>query len=182
MAKSKGRVLPPLHPNAGIRAAYRRRLDALIDEMQASYVYWLRATYRANPPEMANDASPAMELRRELRRLGRQWQKRFDQAAPKLAKYFATSVAERTDGALKSILKDAGMTVAFKATAAQNDALQAAVGENVALIKSHRLAAPDPRGGRGDAFCPGRAGAGHSGEGPDAGTWRHEAAGGVYRP
>lgn len=136
MASTAGKALPPIHPNAGVRAAYRRRLDAQIDAMHRSLVYWLRAAYRANTPELAQDASPAMEMRRQLRKLGRAWQARFDKLAPKMARYFATAVADRVDGALAQHLKDAGFTVALKLTPAQNDALQAVIGENVSLIKS----------------------------------------------
>lgn len=57
------KVLKPVHPNAGIEADYRLRLDALIDEMQASYDYWLSAAYRANQPEMAQDALAAAPVR-----------------------------------------------------------------------------------------------------------------------
>lgn len=52
------KVLRPVHPNAGIRAEYARRLDALIAAMQASYRFWLTAQYRATPPEIAMDAEP----------------------------------------------------------------------------------------------------------------------------
>ena len=60
VAAVNGRVLRPIHPNAGIRASYRRKLDSLIRDMQDSYVYWLRAQFRETPPRMAQDATPAM--------------------------------------------------------------------------------------------------------------------------
>ena len=69
-------TLVPVRPNQGIEAAYRRRLLALVDLMQASLVYWLRAAYRANEPELAQDASPTMMLRRIMARLARRWQQR----------------------------------------------------------------------------------------------------------
>jgi len=52
------KVLKPVHPNAGIEAEYRQKLDRLIEEMQASYRHWLTAAYRANEPEIAQDAAP----------------------------------------------------------------------------------------------------------------------------
>lgn len=52
------RVLKPVHPNAGIRAQYQRRLDAMIADMQASYERWVIAAYRRNEPEIAQDAAP----------------------------------------------------------------------------------------------------------------------------
>ena len=44
------RLLPPVRPNAGTEALYRRKLQALIREMNASVLYWIRAAYRANEP------------------------------------------------------------------------------------------------------------------------------------
>ena len=146
-APGKPKTLPPIHPNAGLEAAYRRKIEQLVDEMHRSLVYWLTAAYRANPPEMAQDApeggggqysrqSPAMALRSAMRKLGRRWTKRFDDMAPELAKYFATAVGERVDGTLATILEKAGWTVKFKMTAAANDVMQATIGEQVGLIKS----------------------------------------------
>jgi len=142
------RTLPPTRPNFALELAYRRKLDALIEAMHRSLVYWLRAAYRANPPEMAQDAppdaggftaaeqSPAMAMRERMRRLSRQWQRRFDEAAPELARYFATAAAERSDATLRSILRRAGFSVRLRLTPTLNDVVQATVGQNVALIRS----------------------------------------------
>lgn len=54
---SKATKLKPLHPNVGLRIAYQKKIDKLIDEMHASTVYWLKSTYRNNPPLMAQDAA-----------------------------------------------------------------------------------------------------------------------------
>lgn len=139
----KPKTIAAVHPNAGLEVAYRKKLDALIHEMNASLVYWLKATYRAKPPEMAQDApdgslegSPAMRLRTEMWHLGDRWLKRFDDAAPDLARYFATAAAQRADGALAAALKKAGISVRFKMTAPMNDAYRAVIGENISLIKS----------------------------------------------
>jgi len=69
-------TLSPIRPNLGLEAQYRRRLDALIGEMHRSLIYFLKAAYRANEPEMAMDdagqpGSPARRLQAEMRRLGR---------------------------------------------------------------------------------------------------------------
>lgn len=142
--RAQGKELPPVHPNAGIEKAYQRKLERLVDEMQRSIVWWIKAAYRAKPPEMAQDAgdnvwsgvSPARALRAVMRALGRKWQKRFDDLAPELAKHFATEAKDRTDGALMEMLKKSGFTVKFKMTAAANDVMQATIGEQVGLIKS----------------------------------------------
>ena len=129
-------TLRAIRPNVGIRAAYRKKLLALVDQMARSYAWFLRAQYRETPPRMAADATPAKELERELKKLGIRWRKNFDDAAPKLAAWFAQSSAARSDAALKKILRDAGFTVQFKITPAMRDVLDATVAENVSLIKS----------------------------------------------
>ena len=130
------RALRPVFPNAGIAALYRKKLRKLIEEMQASYAHFIKAQYRRKPPAMAQDNSPAQDLERELRRLGVQWNKRFNDAAPLLAAWFAKSAAKRSDAALRRILKDAGITVEFRMTKAMRDILNAMLADNVALIKS----------------------------------------------
>jgi SPP1 gp7 family putative phage head morphogenesis protein len=134
----KPRTLAPVRPNVGLQTLYQRRLDALITEMHNSILYWLGAAWKANPPEatLAMDKSPAAMLRSAVRKLTRRWQKRFDQAAQDLADYFAAASADRSDARMKQILKDGGITVDFKMTAAMNDALQATIGEQVGLIRS----------------------------------------------
>lgn len=130
------KVLRPCHPNAGIAAAYRRRMVRLIDEMHRSVLHWITAAYEANEPAIAQDVLPAKAFRDEMRKLVRRWQRRFDEAAPELADYFATEVSDRSDGALCAILKKAGITVKLQMTQAQRDVLAATVFENVGLIKS----------------------------------------------
>lgn len=130
------RVLRPVFPNAGIAALYRKKLRNLIEEMQASYVHFLKRQYRKTPPAIAQDDSPARDLEKELRRLGIQWNRRFNAAAPALAAWFVQSAAKRSDAALRKILKDAGITVEFRMTKAMRDILNASLADNVALIKS----------------------------------------------
>jgi len=136
MARARDKVLRPVHPNSGIQAMYRQKIGRLVDEMSRSYEHWLRAQYRAKPPVMAQDASPAVELQREVAKLGKQWQKRFDYAAPRLARWFATSVERRSMRALKAILKEGGLAVDFVMTPGMRDVFAATVAENVSLIKS----------------------------------------------
>jgi uncharacterized protein with gpF-like domain len=145
----KPKVLPPIHPNLGLQAAYRKRLDRLIDEMDRSLIFWLSAAYRKTPPQIAQDApegsnfisspptrSPARSLNSVVRRLARRWQRRFNEASGELAQYFATAAAERVDGTLKQILKKGGISVEFRMSREVNDIVQASVAQNVTLIKS----------------------------------------------
>jgi len=134
MAKSV--KLAAIHANAGLEAAFKKQLDAMIDEMASSVSYWLTAAYRANTPEMAKDASPAATLRDIMRKLARKWNKKFADGAPDIAAYFATAAKDRTDAALKAALKKSGFTVKFTTTREINDIIQATVAENVSLIKT----------------------------------------------
>lgn len=129
-------MLRPVHPNAGINAEYRARLDRLIADMARSYVYFLKAQYRATPPELAQDALPARELQKRLAGLGAQWQARYDSAAPKLARWFTKSIERRSQTQLMRILKEAGIAVKFTMTKPMRDVLHATMSENVSLIKS----------------------------------------------
>ncbi|KAA0089476.1 phage head morphogenesis protein [Paraburkholderia sp. T12-10] len=113
--------------------------------MHRSLIYWIQAQYRANPPptlaadagfESFRDGSPANAMRRAMHRMSRRWMKAFDKGAEDLAKYFVDSAAGATDVQLMDVLKKAGFSVEFRATANVNNAMQAAIGENVGLIKS----------------------------------------------
>lgn len=129
-------TLAAIHPNCGLEASYRRKLTALAESMHRSLAYWITAAYRADPPEMAQDDSPAMGLRFDIRRLGDRWLSRFDEAAPELAAWFATAAKDRADWALRETLRKAGFSVEFKLTGAANDVMQATIGAQVSLIKS----------------------------------------------
>jgi SPP1 gp7 family putative phage head morphogenesis protein len=56
--RTKEIALRPLHPNAGLEAAYRKKLRDLIEEMSDSVEYWLEVEYKRNEPRMAMDSTP----------------------------------------------------------------------------------------------------------------------------
>lgn len=128
--------LAPVRPNAGGQQDYRRRIERLVEEMHRSLIWWLSAAYKQVEPEMAQDESPAAQLTQVMRRLARRWQKRFDEAAPDMAAYFATAVADRSDATLKSALRKGGFSVRWRMTRPMNDAYRAVISENVGLIRS----------------------------------------------
>lgn len=82
------KVIRAIKPNAGIRAKYRKRLVSLLDEMQRSVVWWLRAEYRKQETRIAQDASPASDLQDRLKRLFRYWTKRWRESAESFAREF----------------------------------------------------------------------------------------------
>ena len=114
----------------------RDRLRGLVDEMHRSTLYWVKATYRKNPPVMAQDANPATQLKLAINALTRRWSNRFDDAAKDLAKYFSTKMALRSDANLRAILKRGGFSIQFKMTKAMRDVLNATIEEQVGLIRS----------------------------------------------
>lgn len=135
MRRFNEKVLRPVRSNLGISAAYRKRIESLVDEMARSYEHWIELRYRQNPPVMAQDDA-VRDLMKELHTLGKRWRKRFDDAAPRLAEWFLQKVNRRSDAALKRILKDAGYTVQFKMTPEMKEAIEGSIAENVGLIRS----------------------------------------------
>lgn len=135
-AQRAEKTLRPVHANAGIEAEYRKRLDALIEKMEASTLYFVTAAYRQNTPRIAQDRSPADVLRGVVAALAKRWMHNFDDAAPKLAEWFGQATSKRSTDALRKILKDGGISVEFKITPAMRDILDATVNQNVALIKT----------------------------------------------
>jgi SPP1 gp7 family putative phage head morphogenesis protein len=133
------KLLPAVNPNAGLQAWYRKKLLGIVEDLHRAVMRWVLAAYRKNEPaisELAQDEVPADALRKALNDLAARKLKGFDDAAEELAKYFAQSASQRSDAALRAILKKAGISVDFRMTAAQRDILKATVNENVSLIKS----------------------------------------------
>src|SRR6185437_11069253 len=60
------RILRAVRPNAGLEADYRRKLEALVDALHKSTQYWITATYRKNPPKLAQDETPAQAFIRSI--------------------------------------------------------------------------------------------------------------------
>lgn len=138
MATKKPKTARAVHPNEGVRSAYQKRLDSLVSDMVRSFDYWITAAYKANPTrmEVAMDALPSQALAKRIRALTKQWEKRFNDVAKTIAEKFVDSGQVATTKAFQSALKDAGWAVEFQMTPAMRDAANAAVVENVGLIKS----------------------------------------------
>ena len=138
------KVLRLVPTNAGVRAAYSRQLRRLIDEMQRSTVWWLRAAYRKDEerivadsaPGMGEDASPARMMQKVLGRIFRYWMRRWSDKARKIAEDFVRNSARHTTSSYQQAFKDAGFTVKMDPSRAQNDVVQALIAENVSLIRT----------------------------------------------
>jgi uncharacterized protein with gpF-like domain len=138
MATKKPKTARAVHPNQGVEAAYRKRLDVLVSDMVRSFDYWITAAYKANPPrmEVAMDALPSQALAKRIRALTKQWERRFNDVAKTVAEKFVDSGQVATTKAFQSALKDAGWAVEFQMTPAMRDAANASIEENIRLIKS----------------------------------------------
>ncbi|NWC11927.1 minor capsid protein [Pseudomonas agarici] len=106
--------------------------------MQDSIVYWLKANYRAAglADGIAEDESPAMMMRKAMRKLSQRWQGKFSDLADTLSKSFADRALSNSDVSLRNAMEAAGATVKFTMTAEMNDVYQGCIGEQVGLIKS----------------------------------------------
>jgi uncharacterized protein with gpF-like domain len=133
---AKPKTLRAIHPNAGWEQRYKRSLLSLIEEMEASVIYWAQAQYRDDPPAMAMDATPSQAMQKRFAEVAKKWRTRWDKAAPKIAQAYLRGSYKSTDSALMAALRDAGISVKFKMTAAVRDAFQAQLAENVTLIKN----------------------------------------------
>jgi SPP1 gp7 family putative phage head morphogenesis protein len=136
LAEPKPKTLAPIRPNVGIEHSYARKLEREITAMQVATTTAIFNTWRENPPTLAMDASAAADLRTTMAKLGTTWRRRFSILANEMARYFATSAAQRVDASLRASLAKAGFAVKFSLTPAMHDALTATTAENVALIKS----------------------------------------------
>lgn len=128
--------LTPVRPNLGLQIAYQRKIDAMLAAMQRDTERTVRAQWRRNTPELAEDISPAAALRAMMGRLARKWTARFADLAETVGRKFGHDAVGLTDRAFAAALRKAGFTVKFQMTAAANDVMQATIGEQVSLIKS----------------------------------------------
>lgn len=127
--------LNPIQSNAGIEAAYRKKLQSMIAEMASSYIYWISAGWKQTAP-IAQDSSHTVSLRDVMARLGKRWSRKFDVAANSIAAKFAAQSIKHFDRSMMATLKKAGFTVDFKMTAQVAEVARGILSENVALIKS----------------------------------------------
>lgn len=139
------KVLRPIIPNVGVEYQYRRRLWDLIGKMHTDTVAAIKKNY-SDPATMAHDADDdnvdteqrplVQRLRQMFAELEDRWFNNFDEAADRLADYFATDIQDRVDRVLRAILKKGGFSVRFRMTPAMRQALQATIAGNVSLIRT----------------------------------------------
>jgi uncharacterized protein with gpF-like domain len=122
-------VLPPVHPNAGVVAVYRSRLWRAVARMNNSLSYWLGARWEEDPAD-------AWRIRATMKELGKRWQSNFDELAPDVAGQFGARSLAHSTARIEQLLDGAGWQVKFKVSPTIQGIMDAAVTENVGLIKS----------------------------------------------
>lgn len=143
MAKKSGFriVLRPIRRSAAVEAKYERRLKRLINTMQASVKWWIRAEYKKQESAITMDAAPWARLKSVLDWLSNKWVKFFDTEAKKIAEAFAKASDRHSKAAIAAAMRDSNaldfMTVNFKYRSAQEqDMLWAITARNINLIKT----------------------------------------------
>lgn len=126
----------PIRANAGIEAAYRKELYALIRDMHKSVLWFVRAAYRKDEARIAQDASPAKDLDKVLARLLKRWRRNFLDRANTIAARFVKRIGRRVKASHLQSFKEAGYTVKVDKKRIFNDVTQALIATNVNLIKS----------------------------------------------
>lgn len=122
-----------VRPNLGVAAAYQRALErALTDGMNALH----RETLALYAHSILATDSVITDLRDKMDAIGKRWAAQLAALAPALAAHFASRAASSVDSSLASILREGGLTVNWRMTQFQREALQALIGENVALIRN----------------------------------------------
>ncbi len=149
MAKVKNKISRQTSGNLGLQVWYRKELLKMVREMSAKTEKELLKAWKGALPKIeleakqaageivtANDASPAVELTKVIKKLRKYFDTHFQELGEKVSKKFAARAKNGADVSLKSILKEEGFTVDFRMTRQLNDILQATIAENVNLIKS----------------------------------------------
>lgn len=138
-------------PNYAIELMYRKKLMAMVDEMQRSVLWWIRARYKSRLPEIiqdsakplwvrvyryVSDASPSRDLEKELKKVMRRWKRRFDDMSEDIARNFVKQNNTASTASMIAALKAKGFALTLKNTYLTNDVLQSLIIENTNLIKS----------------------------------------------
>ena len=135
------RTLRPVRPPIAIERAYHKKLKEMIQEMDRSLYWWLRAEYRKAEPEIVGDSAMA-DLRTKMKYLAKEWNKKYNLKAAEIAKWFAEEVQKYTTGNLQrqmksSKLAELGFNLKFAYhSRKERNIFNSIVEQNVNLIKS----------------------------------------------
>ena len=132
--KRKPILLPDFRPNAGIHARYRAELNRLLRSVRNDVLATIKAHWQA-PARVAMD-NDTDALARAIDRLMVEWIQRLTDLPEQMARRMVGETLSAYDRRLGSALRRSGMTVNLQLTDTTRQAMRAAVGMNVGLIKS----------------------------------------------
>ena len=141
--KQKDKVLSfrATSPNPGIRAAYRRSMEAVIRAMHEDVQGAVLAEYGDLEPRIVRDSagpwkSPVERMQERLDALTKKWSRRFSLLSALLARRFVGGIMKAVKNSRLQALKEAGMGIRLNPSRLYNERVQALVQGNVDLIKS----------------------------------------------
>lgn len=132
----------PVRPNKGIELYYQRAIQGLVKRMTNSVLWWLRAEYRKEEPQImqnttvTQDALPSRLLQKKMKSMLRKWRKEFNEQAEQLALNFLTRTHTAVTSQVTESLKAAGLAIKPQMSRAEQDIMASLTIENVNLIKS----------------------------------------------
>lgn len=136
------KTLRSVRPPISVEREYHKRIKALLQKMNASLFWWLRAEYRkVETPKTTQDAGMT-DLQKKLKKLHKYWSKEFAQEADVLGEWFGKAIQKHTTMNLKnqfkkSKLETLGFDLKFEYhSRKERDVFKSLVAQNVSLIKS----------------------------------------------
>ena len=138
------RTLRATKPNPGIRAAYRKEIEKLIEEMGTEVEAKVLELYetlqwRVEEPDLATDGkwrSPAERFRDMLTPVAERWSARFRRLAETLCVSFVRSIRGAVERGRVQALREAAISVKINRSRFANERYQALIQENISLIKT----------------------------------------------
>ena len=143
MARQKALTLRSIKANPGIRASYRKQLDAMLRQMHEDYMREVEAGYGALESRITGDAkwrSPMERMTEILDRLTDRWAKRFASFSAMLSKRTVTGILSRVRNARKQELKDFGFNIQIPKSRVMDERVQALIQANATDIEGLPLA------------------------------------------
>lgn len=135
MRKKQPTTLPAIHPNLGIQRWYKRELMKIINDMRKEINTTIMENYKQQSSMVAMDGFSDW-LGHAIDYLMYKWNNSLNSLSDRVAEAFITKSVHNYDKQLKRHLRAAGFTVRLQLTPFAEEALKAAIGENVGLIKS----------------------------------------------
>lgn len=136
MPKKKLKTARPTRPSVAVQREYQKKLEQLIDRMNRSTVYWLKAEYRKEFPQLAQDTLPSKALSEKLHKIMKKWRKEFNEDAEVISDWFVHKLYRFVKNSVYQSLKDAGLVIHKRMTRSEMDVLRSLIIQNVSLIKT----------------------------------------------